>query len=131
MGVGWGGLGRWFCKVIPELTRIPPRPTRRDAVRPGETGQATALFCLEPQAEMLGVVLEGRLQDVAHGGLEISFTRFGEFPPTRQLGRAVCEVCQNMSMDSSGVPQLKTPAARPPEVVQDGSFPAARVGPVE
>ncbi len=36
-----------------------------------------------------------------------------------------------MGMDASGVPQLKTPAARPPELVQDGSAPAAHVGPVE
>jgi hypothetical protein len=108
-----------------------PRPLLRDAVRSGETGQAGALFSLEPDGEMLGVVLEGRLQDVAHGGLEIAFTWFRQLPPTGQLGRAVCEVCQDVSMDSSGVPQLKTPAARPPELAQDGSFPAAHVGPVK
>jgi hypothetical protein len=100
-------------------------------VRPGETRQATALFCLEPDGEMLGVVLEGRLQDVAHGGLEISFTWFRQLPPAEQLGRAVCEVCQNMRVNAAPLAKFQTPAARPPEVVQDGSFPAARVGPVE
>ncbi len=108
-----------------------PRPARRDAVRPGETRQATALFGLEPDGEMLGVVLEGRLQDVAHSGLEISFAWFCEFPSTGQLGRAVCEVRENMGMDASVVPQLKTPATRAAKVAQDGRFPAAHVGPVE
>jgi hypothetical protein len=36
-----------------------------------------------------------------------------------------------MGMDASGVPQLKTPAARPPKVSKDGSFPAAHVSSVE
>ncbi len=108
-----------------------PRPARRDAVRPGETRQATALFGLEPDGEMLGVVLEGRLQDVAHSGLEISFAWFCEFPSTGQLGRAVCEIGENMGMDASVVPQLKTPATRAAKVAQDGLLPAAHVGPVE
>jgi hypothetical protein len=36
-----------------------------------------------------------------------------------------------MGMDASVVPQLKTPATRAAKVAQDGSFPAAHVGPVE
>jgi hypothetical protein len=107
-----------------------PRPARRDAVRPGETGQATVLLSLEPQAEVFGVVLEGRFQDVAHSGLEISFTRFGEFPPKTQLG-AVCEVCENMTVNAAPLAKFQTPAARPPEGAQDGLSPAAHVGPVE
>jgi hypothetical protein len=79
---------------------------------------------------MLGVVLEGRLQDVAHSGLEISFTRFGEFPPKTQLG-AVCEVCENMTVNAAPLAKFQTPAARPPEGAQDGLSPAAHVGPVE
>jgi hypothetical protein len=34
-------------------------------------------------------------------------------------------------MDSSGIPQLKTPAARPGEIPDDGSFPEAHVPPVK
>jgi hypothetical protein len=37
-----------------------PRPARRDAVRSGETGQATALFSLKPKAKVFGVVVDWR-----------------------------------------------------------------------
>jgi hypothetical protein len=80
---------------------------------------------------MLGRVLEGRFQDVPHGGLEIAFTGVRQLPGAGQVGRAVREVCENVSMDASGVPQLKAPAARSPESSKDGSFPEAYVPPVK
>jgi hypothetical protein len=79
---------------------------------------------------VVGVVLERRLELIAHGGLEVVLARANDATTSGQFGQ-LPGVGENVNVNATGAAQLKTPAQRASEGAQDGSFPAAHVGTVE
>jgi hypothetical protein len=80
---------------------------------------------------VLGTVLEWGLGHVPYDRVQVVQTGLHDLTTPGQLGGAVCEVCEDVTVDTTTAAQFQLPAAGSREVALDGLLPAVDVGPVE